>query len=125
MEAKNEVSTTFFTQSYPKNYPPDWKLSPANNYQIPDSNNLDAIDSLLAIENERRLSRCLAPFSKEFYTITGHSKLNIPEDSHELIRVIIWHNRQHLKMGLLVLSPIELEEFLHQEMHQDFLQFRD
>jgi hypothetical protein len=120
MEVKEEVSTSFFTQSFHENYPPDWQLSPANNYQIPDMTSIDAIDSSLAIENERRLSLCLAPFSKEFYTITGYSKLNIPEDYHELIGVIIWHNRQRLKTGLLVLSPMELEEFLHQEMHQDF-----
>jgi hypothetical protein len=52
--------------------------------------------------------------------MTGHSKLNIPDDYQELIRVIIWHHRQRLKMGLLVLSLMELEEFLHQEMAQNF-----
>jgi hypothetical protein len=66
------------------------------------------------------MSLCLAPFSKEFNTITGHSKLNIPDDYQELVRVIIRHNRQRLKMGLFVLCPKELEEFLQQEMHQDF-----
>jgi hypothetical protein len=115
-----KISASFFTQSFPQNYPPDWTLSPANNYQIPDPANIDAVDSSLAIENERRFSLCLAPFSREFYTMTGHSKLNIPDDNQEHVRVIIWHNRQHLKMGLLILSPMELEEFLHQEMSQDF-----
>jgi hypothetical protein len=44
----------------------------------------------------------------------------VPDDYLELIRVIVWHNRQCLKMGLHVLSPKELEEFLYEEMSQDF-----
>jgi hypothetical protein len=115
-----EIPTSSFLKSFPPNYPPDWTLSPANNYQIPDPNNIDAVDSSLTMENERRFSLCLAPFSREFYTMTGHYKLNIPDDYQELVRVIIWHNRQRIKMGLPILSPMELEEFLCQELAQDF-----
>jgi hypothetical protein len=85
MDVTEEFSTSFFTQHFPRIYPPDWTLSPANNFQLPNPDQTDAIDSSLVIENERHLSLCLAPFSKEFYTITGHSKLNIPEDYQELI----------------------------------------
>jgi hypothetical protein len=49
----DESPISFFSQSFPENYPPDWKISPANNYIIPDPNNIDAVDSSLAIENER------------------------------------------------------------------------
>jgi hypothetical protein len=81
---------------------------------------LDAIDSALLPENERRASLCLDPFSREFYTATGHSKLQLPDDYLELVRVIVWHNRQRIKMGMDILAPSELENFLHEEMSQDF-----
>jgi hypothetical protein len=109
-----------FKKAFLVTYPPDWSLSPANNYIRPTSTDIDAIDSSLIIENERRLSLCLAPFSKEFYIATGYSKLQVPDDYLELIRVIIWHNRQRLKKGLPVLPPQEFEDFLHEEMAQDF-----
>jgi hypothetical protein len=117
---EDDEAKGFFAKSYPEDYPPDWSLSPANNYQQPTSTNLDSVDSSLLPENERRISLCLPPFSREFYIATGYSKLQVPDDYLELIRVIVWHNRQRLKMGLQVLSPKELEEFLHVEMSQDF-----
>jgi hypothetical protein len=42
------------------------------------------------------------------------------EDYLELIRVIVWHNRQRQKRGLLVMSPREFVKFLFVEMSQDF-----
>jgi hypothetical protein len=100
----NNLSSSF-AKTYPENYPPDWTLSPANNYQPPDPTNTNAVDPSLAVENERQFSLCLSPFSKEFFIATGYSKLQAPDDYFELIRVIVWHNRQHLKKGLSYLSP--------------------
>ncbi len=119
MEISSEISLSAWTKSFPEVYPLDWSISLANNYIKPTSE-IDAIDSSLLSENERRLSLCLCPFSKEFFIATGYSKLQLPDDYLELTRVIVWHNRQRLKMGLELLNPRELEEFLHEEMAQDF-----
>ncbi len=120
MDVTDDATTGYFAKTYPDNYPLDWTLSPANDYQQPVPTTMDAIDSSLASENERCVSLCLPPFSKEFFIATGYSKLQVPDDYLELIRVIVWHNRQRLKMGLFVLSPLEFEAFLHEEMAQDF-----
>ncbi len=93
-EKETEDAFGFYVNSYPENYPLDWSLSPANNYQQPLSKVLDAVDSSLLPENERRLSLCLPPFSKEFYITPGYSKLQVPDDYLELIRVLVWHNSQ-------------------------------
>jgi hypothetical protein len=50
----------------------------------------------------------------------SYSKLQLPDEYLELIRVIVWHNRQRLKMELPVLKPREFVEFLCAEMAQDF-----
>jgi hypothetical protein len=113
-------TSTPFTEAFPKIFPPDYSLSCANHYIKPISKDLDAIDSSPLPENERHASLCLAPFSKEFYTATGYSKLQLPDDYLELVRVIVWHNRQRIKMGMNILDPSELEKFLHEEMSQDF-----
>jgi hypothetical protein len=81
---------------------------------------MDAADSSVLPENERRTSLCLAPFSKEFFIATGYSKLQVPDDYLKLVRVIVWHNRSCLKKGGKNLSPAKLELFLRQEMSQDF-----
>jgi hypothetical protein len=81
---------------------------------------MDAVDSSLLPENERRFALCLAPFLREFYIATGYSKLQVSEEYQELIRVMVWHNRSRVKQGLKSLSPEELEQFLKQEMTQDF-----
>ncbi len=113
---ENSSQKSHFVTTFPENFPPDWSLSPANHYIKPTSEELDAADSSLLPENERRTSLCLHPFSKEFFIATGYSKLQLPEDYLELGRVIIWQNRQRLKMGL----EVEFEEFLHEELSQDF-----
>jgi hypothetical protein len=120
METSSEDSYSAFTNLYPHDYPPDWTISPANNYIKPTSIDTDAIDSSLLPENERRIALCLYPFSKEFFIATGFSKLQLPDDYQELTRVIIWHNRQRLKKGLSVLKPEEFVKFLFSEMSQDF-----
>jgi hypothetical protein len=97
MEDNSGNSYSTFTKLYPLNYPPDWSISPANYYITPNTKEIDAIDSSLLSENERRIALCLAPFSKEFYIATGYSKLQLPEDYLELTRVIVWHNRQRKK----------------------------
>ncbi len=93
---------------------------PANNFIKPNTANMDAVESSLLPENERRLALCLAPLSKAFYIATGSSKLQVSEDYQELIRVMVWHNRSRVKQGLKSISPAELEQFLKQEMTQDF-----
>jgi hypothetical protein len=62
----------------------------------------------------------LPPFSKEFYKATGCTKLQVSDEYAEIIRVIVWHNRQRRKNGLPFLSPSEFEPFLQEEMLQDF-----
>jgi hypothetical protein len=120
MEIGSEDSYSAFMNLYPHDYPPDWSISPANNYLKPTSADIDVIDSSLLPENERRIALCLYPFSKEFFITTGFSKLQLPDDYQELTRVIVWHNRQRLKKGLSVLKPKEFVKFLFTEMSQDF-----
>jgi hypothetical protein len=120
MDDNSQASYSAFTILYPQDYPPDWSISPANYYIKPFTKDIDAIDSALIQENERRIALCLAPFSKEFFIATGYSKVQLPEDYLELTRVIIWQNRQRLKRGLSVLNPREFVEFLFVEMAQDF-----
>jgi hypothetical protein len=120
MEVASEDSYSAFTKLYPQDYPPDWSISPANNYVKPTSSDIDAIDSSLLPENEKRIALCLYPFSKEFFIATGFSKLQLPDDYQQLTRVIVWHNRQRLKKGLSVLKPKEFVKFLFSEMSQDF-----
>jgi hypothetical protein len=69
---------------------------------------------------ERRRALCSAPFSKEFFITTGYSKLQVPDDYLELVRVIVWNNINRLKKGDTSFSLEELERFLRQEMAQDF-----
>jgi hypothetical protein len=52
MEIPTNDTISFFMKSFPEHYPPDWSLSPANNYQQPPRENLDAVDSSLIPENE-------------------------------------------------------------------------
>jgi hypothetical protein len=49
----NNTSTSFFVSSFPEQYPPDWSISPANNYIKPKSVDMDTVDSSLLPENER------------------------------------------------------------------------
>jgi hypothetical protein len=81
-ENTNEIppAATPFTAAFPKDFPPNYSSSRANHYVKPNSKELDAIDSSLLHENERRVSLCLDPFSREFYKATGHSKLQLPDD---------------------------------------------
>jgi hypothetical protein len=97
MEVASEDSYSAFTKLYPQDYPPDWSISPANNYVKPTSSDIDVIDSSLLPENEKRIALCLYPFSKEFFIATGFPKLQLPDDYQQLTRVIVWHNRQRLK----------------------------
>jgi hypothetical protein len=92
MDITDDTTLSSFVQTYPVIYPPDWILSPANNYKKPPSNP-DQNGSALAFENERRLSLCLSPFSKEFFIATGCSRLQVPDDYLEIIRVRVWNNR--------------------------------
>jgi hypothetical protein len=50
----DDMNIGFFVQTYPEIYPPDWSLSLANHYQRPSQPELDAVDSTLLPENERR-----------------------------------------------------------------------
>jgi hypothetical protein len=118
--SNSNFELTPFAATYPSVYPPDWSISPTNYYKQPSTEDMDAIDTLLMPENERRVSLCLSPFSREFFIATGYSKLQLPEDYLELVRVIVWHNRRRIKKGLSDISPAELEMFLRQELAQDF-----
>jgi hypothetical protein len=89
MDITDDTTTSSFAKTYPYTYSPDWTLSPANNYQQPSPTNTDATDS-----NKRRFSLCLSPFTKAFFIATGYSKLQVPEDYLELIRVIVWHRKR-------------------------------
>jgi hypothetical protein len=116
----NTSPESFFVSSFPKQFPPDWSVSPANNYIKPEKDEMEKVDSSLLSENERHFALCLAPFSKEFFIATGKSKLQVSEEYHKLIRVMVWHNRYRVKQGLNYFSPAEFESFLKQEMPQEF-----
>jgi hypothetical protein len=120
MEENEDIPTSEFVKLFTKYCSSDWSPSPATNYKQCDPKNMEAVDSSLATENERHLALCLPPFSKEFYIATGYSKLQVSEEYAELIRVIVWQNRQRRKKGLPFHSPSEFELFLHEEMSQDF-----
>ncbi len=89
---ENSPAATPFTAVFPKVFPPNYSSSRANHYIKPNSKEMDATDSSLLQENERRVSLCLDPFSREFYKATGHSKLQLPDDYLELVRVIVYEN---------------------------------
>jgi hypothetical protein len=116
----NNSLKSFFVSSFPENFSSAWTKSSANNYEKPNTEDMDAVDLSLLSENEHRSALCLPPFSKEFFIATGQSKLQVSEEYQELIRVMVWHNRSRRKQGLTAFSPEELELFLKEEMSQDF-----
>jgi hypothetical protein len=48
----NTSPESFFVSSFPKQFPLDWSVSPANNYIKPEKDEMDKVDSSLLSENE-------------------------------------------------------------------------